>query len=272
MKRQKVDGTRRQETRTDFKSKVGPDLSDLFNKSQSHPIAPSPDTTQRSHQPTMKPKAASGTASRRAMQDVEMTPRIADTMRSMDVSGRDSISDDQALQNAMAFDQPTTPQDLPAVMNKQLAAHGTVDPEWHMVKNLPGYLSSGIRAIGRAVFAPLTRTSIEDIQVLANIGGSGPNETREINAVAAYLQKNGKMDRDAALEFQGKIPGYSADIKVYKALGYTFVLVKDFAGHYIYSWPTSDSRSIETAAAPRASLESIKSVSFKEFLLTENQQ
>jgi hypothetical protein len=36
------------------------------------------------------------------------------------------------------------------------------------------------------------------------------------------------------------MPDYDAQVSVFEADGYTFMLVKDFAGRYIYSWPTKD--------------------------------
>jgi hypothetical protein len=129
------------------------------------------------------------------------------------------------------------------VINAALKAGGSITPEWHMVKNLPGYMSAGIRAIGRQVFSPFTKTKIEDIQVIANLNDSGPNSAGEINAVAKFLLDFGTKSTDASMEFQDRIPGYKADMKVYTFANYTFLLVKDHAGNYIYSWPSTDNKS-----------------------------
>jgi len=36
--------------------------------------------------------------------------------------------------------------------------------------------------------------------------------------------------------------GYKADIQIWTAGDTEFLTVKDHAGHYIYSWPTEDSK------------------------------
>jgi len=176
----------------------------------------------------------------------EMKQKLA----SIDPSLRDEISDEQALKLAGyektrsryrdVRPQPVKPSMLPKVINRALVTKGVVEPEWHMVKHLPGYLAQPIRAIGRGVFKALTRTPLEQIQVIANLMGQGPNEDREVNAVTAFLVKNGLRERDAEIVFHKYIPDYGAEIKLFKALGITFLLVKDFAGHYIYAWPSDE--------------------------------
>jgi hypothetical protein len=37
------------------------------------------------------------------------------------------------------------------------------------------------------------------------------------------------------------MPGYKADTHMFSAAGIRWMLVKDFAGQYIYCWPESDS-------------------------------
>lgn len=132
--------------------------------------------------------------------------------------------------------------DLPAVLANALKVAGMQNPKWHMVRNLPGYMSAGIRAIGRQVFRPFTSTEIEDIQVIANVNGSGPNTSAELNAVANFLVKFGTKNSDAAMHFHDRIPGYSAEMKVFTFANYTFLIVKDHAGQYIYSWPSTDNK------------------------------
>lgn len=34
------------------------------------------------------------------------------------------------------------------------------------------------------------------------------------------------------------MPGYTADVVVYTTSDMTFMLVKDFAGKYVYAWPS----------------------------------
>lgn len=132
---------------------------------------------------------------------------------------------------------PTTPENLPAVINQDVMAQGKVEPEWHMVKNLPGYISKPIRAMGRQLFRAFTSTPIEDVNVVANLMGGGPNSKREINAIAGTVNKMGRRMTEAEIEFESVMPGYSASTKIYEYKGYVFMLVQDFAGQYVYSWP-----------------------------------
>ena len=93
------------------------------------------------------------------------TERMLKQLASAHQSGmKDSISDEQAAKNAGAdsvegyVDKPKlTPEHLPAVISQEMRASGqNLNVKWHQVKHLPGYLQSGIRAIGRKVFSPFT--------------------------------------------------------------------------------------------------------------------
>jgi hypothetical protein len=134
------------------------------------------------------------------------------------------------------------PNLLPKVISTSLLAAGYQYPEFHAIKNLPGYLRSGIRAIGRKVFEPFTKTKIEDIYVIANLNNSGPNTELELNSVAKFLHDHGTRNPKYEITFFEKIPGYEAEAMLYTYLNYTFLLVKDHAGHYIYVWPSTDNR------------------------------
>jgi hypothetical protein len=118
----------------------------------------------------------------------------------------DEISDEEAAQEAgYNIDQdndgyveprqdlenlPATIENMPAKVNNEIATSVGVQPEWHQVRHLPGYLKAAIRALGRQVFGSFTDTRIEDIQVVANLGESGePNSARELNAVAGWLSQ-----------------------------------------------------------------------------------
>lgn len=137
---------------------------------------------------------------------------------------------------------PATIETLPDVINKEVGKQSSVEPEWHQVKNLPGYLKSQIRALGRQVFGSFTGTKIEDIQIIADVGGNGPNSLRELNAVAGWLKENGQRDTDGEINFQQSIPDYGADFEIYTAKNFTFMVVKDEYGNYIYSWPSTDNK------------------------------
>jgi hypothetical protein len=202
--------------------------------------APIASPSQPPDGPKKSPKLK--TASRYKGSTATMPPDANKFMNDINASGAtDEISDQQARYNSGMMDEPPADtSSMPARISKDMAQYGNIEPEWYQVKTLPGYIQSGIRAIGRQVFSAFTKTPIEDISVIASIGNGGPNTKPEVNAVAGWLQNNGIRDTDAELRFDKVIPGYSADVVVYKAADRTFMLVKDFAGEYVYSWPSSD--------------------------------
>lgn len=133
-----------------------------------------------------------------------------------------------------------TPEDLPSVISNAMSKSGEVVPEWHMVKNLPGYMQQAIRKLGKMVFAQYTRTPIEKIQVLANLQGGGPNSQREMNAIAGWAVENGTKVTTGEIDFS-VMPGYKADVMVYNVEGSQLMIVSDDFGQYVYAWPESDS-------------------------------
>ena len=178
--------------------------------------------------------------------NLRITPAMAAALSTIMTSGlTDEITDAEARRNAgiSVESEPRTQTTLPAVISKEMKASGYQTPSWTMVKHLPGYLSGAIRALGRQIFKPFTSVPIEEIQVLANFNGAGssnPNSIEELKAVAGWLEKTGERITDAEVKLQEILPGYEAQIRVYRASGYEFMVVKDFAGYYIYSYTTSD--------------------------------
>ena len=141
--------------------------------------------------------------------------------------------------------EPPTTENLPATVSKAMwdpnTKTGKANPNltWHQVKNLPGYAKTAIRAIGRVVFAPFTTTPIDDIQVLSTLS----NSEIEVKAMISWLVRNGVKVQDTNLDFNGRIfPGYNPEIKLYRALDYEFMCVKDHEGYYVYAWPATANR------------------------------
>jgi hypothetical protein len=114
-------------------------------------------------------------------------------------------------------------------------------PTFHQVANLPGNMSRGIRQMGKQLFRIFTTTPTDDIYMIGNLGGMGPNTAREVNAVAGYLRNNGVDLGIGDIDFNDIIPGYRADIYQYSANGVRWLLVKDEFGQYIYTWPENTS-------------------------------
>jgi hypothetical protein len=132
-------------------------------------------------------------------------------------------------------------RNLPAVASANLQAAGLQNPEFYQVAALPGNMAAMIRQLGRNLFGSLTATPTNRIHVVANLGGQGPNTTQEVNAVAGYLREYGTDLGSGDIDFNQVMPGYQADTHMYSAGGIRWMLVKDFAGQYIYCWPESDS-------------------------------
>ena len=149
--------------------------------------------------------------------------------------------DDEEDEEGVDYEE-SEPNTLPQEIRNDLKTHGDITARFHSVKNLPGYLDDAIRMMGQKVFASLTATPIEDINVLANLGGQGPNEQRELNAVAGMVNMYGERRGDYEMKFDRILEGYEADIKVYEYKDQIFCLVKDFAGSYVYSWPAENKK------------------------------
>lgn len=210
--------------------------------------------------PPLNKASAGKTAA--AMSNVRMDPRAANMLGGLNLPD-DAINAEPELPPAHATDgataTPVTADNVPAVISTALRANSselgdpsTVNPEWHQVKNLPGYMSRQIRVLGRETFKPFTRTPIEDVTVIANLGGQGPNSNREIQAVTAWLKDNGTQLDDAKLDYGSTMPGYEAETISYTASGVRFLLVLDAMGHYIYAWPEQDSvNQVGHAGAPK---------------------
>lgn len=130
---------------------------------------------------------------------------------------------------------------LPAVAGQALQAAGVQNPEFHQVSNLPGNMADMIRQLGKSLFGSLTMTPTKRIHVVANLGGKGPNSTQEVNAVAGFLKQHGDDRGPGDIDFEQVMPGYKAQTHMYTAAGIRWMLVKDFAGQYIYCWPEEDS-------------------------------
>lgn len=190
------------------------------------------------------------------LQSLGLEDEISDE-QAMAIAGRNA---EQDIDMAVGRPEPQTPgtdlatiETLPSVINKEVGKHAPIEPDWHQIKNLPGYIKAAIRAMGRQVFGVFTKTKIEDIQVIANLGGQGPNTEREVNAVAGWLKDNGTRDTDGEMNFQQSLPDYDAEFKMYSAKKFTFMVVQDDYGSYIYSWPTTDNKygQPEKSSTPR---------------------
>lgn len=200
--------------------------------------------------PKLRKGSAQDTAA--AMRNVRMSPAASQKLAGLNIPD-DALAaepdlDMPRLNATTVGQQPITPDNVPAVITNALKTNSSelgdissINPTWHQVKNLPGYMSKQIRVLGRETFKPFTTTPIEDITVIANLGGQGPNSNREIQAVANWLKENGQQIDDASMDYAATMPGYTAETISYTASGVRFLLVLDQMGQYIYAWPEHDS-------------------------------
>jgi hypothetical protein len=138
-------------------------------------------------------------------------------------------------------DVPRPPETLPKVISHALKAAGFVDPNFHLVSNLPGNMSMAIRQLGKALFSTLTTTPTNKISMVGNLMGQGPNSDREIQAIAKYVKEFGEDLGPGDIDFSGIMPGYTADIHNFRADGIHYLLVRDMMGQYVYCWPADTS-------------------------------
>jgi hypothetical protein len=221
------------------------DLDDVLNPRPAQPLAniPGPEDDGDVAAPD-EPSVSLPAASRDATQNRLRNMSPSDTMR-------DYMSRINPEAGATEPELPDTPQtelvlrtasDLPAVIGSAMQAAGVQSPEWHHVRNLPGYQDRNTRGMGRSVFSMFTSTPIENIQTIANVEGQGPNTDAELRAVAGWLRDNAEDLGDVELDHGMAIPGYKPDVKEYRAHGIRFHVVRDPMGQYIYAYPDTDAR------------------------------
>jgi hypothetical protein len=193
-----------------------------------------------------------------------VTANIHPTTAMRDMMGRINIPDDTLDDPSLTADindvdseEPhhhllpgeITPDNVPAIITREIAMSDphAINPTWHKVANLPGNMSRAILTLGKALFRAFTRTPTEDIVMIGNVGGQGPNSTREVKGVATWVRKHGTPVDTASIDFDRSIPGYTAEVQHYTVGGIRFKLVRDQFGDYIYAWPEADS----VGAAPQ---------------------
>lgn len=179
---------------------------------------------------------------------IALSPDASERLKGFLTNHPDDGTDDEV---GTDLEQRITNDEVPAVMNDALAIAGDIAPEWHMVANLPGNMKQAIRRLGKAIFDQYTSTPTDKIQMIGNLGGQGPNDPKEINAVAQWVNKHGEPVTDGEIDFSNIMPGYKANMKVYNVEGVQVMLVQDEYGQYIYAWPQDQSKIGQQASSQR---------------------
>lgn len=166
----------------------------------------------------------------------------------MPAINHDALSDIAAHEEMRDTHHEQTGDDQPVIDNalatttKAVRGAGKIHADWMGVDQLPGYMQNGIRAMGRIVFNPLTKTKLEDINILANLNGHGPHDAIEINAVANFARKHATETRDLSMTFGEVIPGYAPEAKLFITPHDTYLVIQDDMGRYIYNWKSKDTK------------------------------
>jgi hypothetical protein len=222
------------------------DWGSMFDEPEAKPVAKveppkgKDDFKAAPEAPNLRQASAASTA--RAAGNITPTDAMRDMMGRINIPA-DAIANEPEMPGDVDHEEgtpePPLTADVPALINKAIAAQdpNAINPEWHQIKNLPGYMQRPIRAMGRATMGAFTDTPIEEISLVANLGGQGPNSDREVSGVAQWLKANAQKVDSAEMDFGDTIPGYEAQTLVYKVPGMKFLVVRDFAGGYIYAWP-----------------------------------
>jgi hypothetical protein len=227
------------------------DLDDLFAPKADQPLTTvdpksekNKDEKPKDDRPDVRKKVGQSDT-QRATSNITPSDQMRDMMSRMrDIEADDSEYPDSEPPETLPSTRVNT-DNLPAIAGEKLVAAGVQEPDFHQVANLPGNMSRAIRTLGKALFRSFTRTPTEDIYMIGNVGGQGPNTNQEINAVAGWLRDEGDEVSTGDIDFDTSIPGYQADIRQYRAAGIRWLVVMDEFGKYIYSWPEKDSLDAE---------------------------
>jgi hypothetical protein len=147
---------------------------------------------------------------------------------------------------------------LPAVIRREVGRtgnRGVPVPEWHLVRNLPGYLRSFIRGMGERIFRPFTDVPLDEIQVISTL----LNSEKDVRSMMGFIAVHGRRSDTCELAFDRIMPGlmktadeltgkalggYRARVQIWNLAGWQFMFVQDHAGLYIYSYAGRDQRKV----------------------------
>lgn len=117
---------------------------------------------------------------------------------------------------------------------------------WLRLNQLPGFMWRAIRAMGESIFSPLTSTRLDRIEVIADLGGKGPHTRQEIDDTAHRLRVSNDPSRivNYSSVQMAKLFGglYQAKAVRFEEPDFTYLLVQDAMGGYIYRWPSADTK------------------------------
>ena len=244
---------KRTKTQTRPDINIGPNLNpDQGHLPAHHQHRPEPGANQEPPrgEPQDPRQRADRNRTHQATSGINQTPAMRDLLNRM----RDIEPDPEDVDAPRPDETEDLPvvrvntENLPTVANNALTAAGMQNPHWHQVANLPGNMARGIRTLGKILFGTFTHTPTDDIYMVGNVMGQGPNTPQEVNSVAHWIRENGDNLGPGDIDFDNVMPGYTAEIHQYSAAGIRWLLVRDQFGTYIYSWPEHESKQHTNAA------------------------
>ncbi len=154
----------------------------------------------------------------------------------------DEIPNDEI---GMPEPEPVEPTTLPATVSKAVSADGTIDVNWHELRNLPGYAIKQIRGAFRPLFQSIIDAELEDIQVSTTLDPS--MSKAQIKALVGHIAKFGtKRDTFNLEAFDIDPEIYNVEkAYVYYLNGYNFLIMQENMmgkkNWYVYSGPAKSS-------------------------------
>lgn len=133
-------------------------------------------------------------------------------------------------------EQEVTVDNLPDVIHNEVAVNAKFNPTWHQVASLPGNVQKGIELLGKKIFKQFTDVPTKKIWQISSI----TNPVIEVKAIYAWIKDHAHFVDTIDIDFADSMPGYKADIELWSFAGVEFLLVKDFSGYFIYSWPANN--------------------------------
>lgn len=129
------------------------------------------------------------------------------------------------------------PDSLPSVVGKAMHDAGmNVEPKWHQIQHLPSFMRTSLTALAQQVVASHTDTPVDQLQVLSD----HVNSDVEMTALMTWVKRNGEKDEDTQSKFDASAgTDYVSDSQIWSAEGFTFMLVRDQMGQYVFAWPGS---------------------------------
>jgi hypothetical protein len=243
--KQYLQETENRKTKTKTKTTDWDSVDDLFSPRADQPLTrPEPEDNGPGNAPAQDPRQqASRQTTRNAAASVNTTTGMRDMLNRMrDIEADPDDPGYPEPEQDTALTTQVNTQNLPAIAGARIQAAGVQNPEFHQVAALPGNMARAIRTLGRRLFSSFTSTPTDDIWMLGNLNGQGPNTRQEVNAVASWIRDNGEQKTSGDIDFEATMPGYRADIQQWSAAGIRWLLVRDEFGDYVYSWPENTSR------------------------------